>query len=110
MNTADRSIGRIDYAIRRRFVFYNLISNKNLITDEKSNKLYEAVSALFNDAYLSHDFIAADVMIGHSYFLSNGRNLEQRLEFEIKPLLREYIKDGILIGDDIEKKVESLNV
>ena len=34
--------------------------------------------------------------------------MEVRLEYEIKPILLEYVKDGILIGENIRKKIEDL--
>ena len=47
--------------------------------------------------YLSPEFNWEDVMIGHSYFLEdNDEKLNDRIKYELKPILREYIKDGIL--------------
>lgn len=40
------------------------------------------------------------MMIGHSYFLASSMDeLQMKLEYEIKPLLREYCTDGILMLD-----------
>jgi AAA domain (dynein-related subfamily) len=108
MNTADRSIGHIDYAIRRRFVFKNVLSDSEIITDEEAKECFQNVEELFSHEYLSPDFNKDDVMIGHSYFLSGGRDFELRREYEIKPLLKEYVKDGILYGDEILEKIENL--
>lgn len=50
-------------------------------------------------------------MVGHSYFLADSKeNLELKLEYEIKPLLREYVKDGILTIsiDEIEENIDNL--
>ena len=48
-------------------------------------------------------------MIGHSYFLAqNITELKMKLDYEIKPILREYVKDGILFGDDISLIIENL--
>lgn len=109
MNTADRSIGHIDYAIRRRFVFKDIKPDINVIQDNKAKELYKTIEILFANPHLSPDFKKDDVMLGHSYFLTEKRTIKQRLDFEIKPLLREYIKDGILIGEEVAKKIEELN-
>lgn len=129
MNTADRSVGHIDYAIRRRFAFVNVLP-KNL-TDELNNDfkqdIFASVAKLFvqdydtnidysNDEikiqksdYLTGDFDPKDVWLGHSYFIqqyekdekgnedkSQPIDFDLRIKYEIKPILREYVKDGIL--------------
>ncbi len=105
MNTADRSLGYIDYAIRRRFAFYTLKAEKSVI-----EKYYQDNEALKNEAInlfdevqklilknIASEFNVEDLMIGHSYFLVEGdEELDLKLEYEIKPLLREYAFDGIL--------------
>lgn len=108
MNTADRSIGHIDYAIRRRFVFKEVNSDISVITDEKAKALYLKVEELFSDEHRSPDFIKEDIMLGHSYFLNHKTPIKHRLEFEIIPILKEYVKDGILIGEDIVTKIRDL--
>jgi DNA polymerase III delta prime subunit len=110
MNTADRSVGHIDYAIKRRFAFVDILPTDQAIDDvvvdpglnAKAKSLYHKVAELFNEdksktVYLQSDFKAKDVQLGHSYFLvETEKQLELKLEFEIKPLLNEYVKDGIL--------------
>ena len=117
MNTADRSVGNIDYAIRRRFAFITLLSDKKVVENYYENddlknyatNLYEKVESLFNENNLSPDYKKDDIMIGHSYFLANNEeNLKIKLEYEIKPILLEYVKDGIFIADDIEQKIKEL--
>lgn len=106
MNTADRSLGYIDYAIRRRFAFMTLESDPFVINEfyhdkgELRNKQY----ALYNDVKniiknnLSDDFELVDVMIGHSYFLAPTEDdYKMNLNYKIRPLLREYLRDGILV-------------
>jgi len=112
MNTADRSVGHIDYAIRRRFAFVD-VEPKDLSSEPGiifHKILFDQVAALF-DSNRSQEFEKKDVQLGHSYFIDktdDGGSMDIRLEFEIKPILREYIKDGILIGEDIKAKVENL--
>jgi hypothetical protein len=132
MNTADRSVGHIDYAIRRRFAFVDVLP-KDLSDDEDivfDSKLFSSVKALFTtDDYKTHslnlskEFEPKDVALGHSYFIQQyekdekGKedktkpiDFQMRLDYEIKPILLEYVKDGILIGKDIIEKIEQLEI
>ena len=100
MNTADRSIGHIDYAIRRRFVFCDVHSNKEVLNDYPKGKiLYEIIETLFNEKYVSPEFEVNDIIIGHSYFISNTDEntdeLSKKFIYQVLPLLKEYFKDGI---------------
>ena len=100
MNTADRSVGHIDYAIRRRFAFVDIFPDAAVITNDKAKKLFSEVANLFSSEYLSPDFHKNDVQIGHSYFLvKDDRELATKWQYEIKPILNEYIKDGILLSE-----------
>lgn len=108
MNTADRSVGHIDYAIRRRFAFVDVLP-KDLSDDETivfDCELFKSINVLFTadnyitrSSYLSTDFEPKDVALGHSYFIdktNEGGSMPTRWQYEIKPILLEYIKDGIL--------------
>lgn len=119
MNTADRSIGHLDYAIRRRFAFVSVLPSETVIEEvvqeaavrAKALALFRSVGDLFGPDYLAPGFDAADVRPGHSYFLAqNDQELHLKLAFEIKPLLLEYLKDGILQGDVVRNAIESLHV
>jgi 5-methylcytosine-specific restriction protein B len=114
MNTADRSIGHIDYAVRRRFAFVPLHPEQHVVEafhqDEAPRNAavakFEAVAALFtgNKALLSADYRAEDVQPGHSYFLAKGKeNLNQRMKYQVGPLLREYVADGVLKMEALPK-------
>ena len=114
MNTADRSIGHIDYAIRRRFAFTNILSNDNNVLSGFPNGevIYNRTVELFTDTYISPEFNIDDIKIGHSYFIvenDSKEELQSKLEFEIKPLLMEYVKDGIL-NENAIKIINELNV
>lgn len=119
MNTADRSVGHIDYAIRRRFAFYDVLPDLSVVKNRKAQELFQEVSVLFdNKSHLSSDFDANDVRIGHSYFIPSSEamtedefeiELKQKLKYEIKPILYEYIKDGILLNS-AKEVVENLHV
>lgn len=116
MNTTDRSIGYIDYALRRRFAFItmnadrdkieNFHNDKNSNCKDKALDLFDKIKAnIINDKNLNEEFEIDDIMIGHSYFMAeNEYELKRKLEYEIKPLLLEYYKDGILKNDNSTKK------
>ena len=96
MNTADRSVGHIDYAIRRRFSFIDVLPNEMHVPDFAKDK-FQSVSNLFNKDTLSSDFKKDDVQIGHSYFMAaNKEDLAIKIKYEVVPILKEYVKDGVL--------------
>ena len=109
MNTTDRSTGTLDYALRRRFAFVTLKSDVSVIAnyyDESGNaELKNIAVSLFNDIrnfiedpkHLCGDMGIDDLMVGHSYFMAkNEDELKNRIEYEVIPLISEYINDGIL--------------
>lgn len=123
MNTADRSIGYIDYALRRRFAFITIEAKESAIekyyNDNKNSDCKDKAINLFNKVKelikgnINEEFEANDIMIGHSYFMAqNFEELQNKLEYEIKPLLLEYFKDGILKlnkDKDLKDTINNLN-
>ena len=109
MNTADRSVGHIDYAIRRRFAFVNILPKDltNELGDQFESALFAKVTNLFN-TNLSPEFKKEEVQLGHSYFITKNTPIDIRWEYEIKPILLEYAKDGILVGEGIETTINNL--
>ena len=109
MNTADRSVGHIDYAIRRRFAFVNILPKDltNELGDQFEETLFAKVTNLFN-TNLSPEFKKEEVQLGHSYFITKNTPIDIRWEYEIKPILLEYVKDGILVGEGIETTINNL--
>ncbi|WP_454966997.1 McrB family protein [Capnocytophaga leadbetteri] len=109
MNTADRSVGHIDYAIRRRFAFVNILPKDltNELGDQFEGTLFVKVTNLFN-TNLSPEFKKEEVQLGHSYFITKNTPINIRWEYEIKPILLEYAKDGILVGEGIETTINNL--
>lgn len=108
MNTADRSIALVDYALRRRFVFLDVRPNREVIQSsphfagdadrEAALWLYDQVSVLFEKDRELHD-----LQIGHSYFLPDSTPADTdtgcdviaaRFGYEILPLLLEYEAEG----------------
>lgn len=112
MNTADRSLGYIDYAIRRRFAFLPLKSEWAVVREfygdrgelmNRQHELYTRIRNLVKD-HLNEDFLLDDVMIGHSYFLAaTEEDYKLNLDYKIRPLLEEYLRDGILVEDGTVK-------
>jgi len=110
MNTADKSIGSIDYAIRRRFLFFEQLPDEKVIENYKKDageaqlelnrqavRLFNHVKTLFGEDYLSPEYRKEDVQIGHTYFLADTKEkLRRRFEYQIIPILKEYYKDGII--------------
>lgn len=89
MNTADKSVGNIDYAIRRRFIFFDLLPDENVIKSkkkkenkseiEKAEKVFlgvkEFIKTSINTQYRANDFL-----IGHTYFLLPEKQEENNSE------------------------------
>lgn len=105
MNTTDRSTGTIDYALRRRFAFLTVPSQKEIIDNPKGKFLFESVRQ-FIERYRFADMDIDDLMVGHSYFMAEDDDeLLLKVRYEIIPLIKEYIKDGILRVDREEQNM-----
>ena len=104
MNTADRSLAMLDYALRRRFAFIDLKPGFETegfrtyrigLENDKFNHLIAAVETL-NNVIAADDSLGEGFCIGHSYFCNlNPDNLDDQalsaiVEFELIPLLKEY--------------------
>ncbi|WP_278352183.1 McrB family protein [Chryseobacterium gleum] len=126
MNTADRSVGHIDYAIRRRFAFIDVLP-ESLEDDDHihfNTEDFKKVSDLFKNGNVSGEFEAKDVQLGHSYFIAkkedirDGQTKEEifrmKMNYEVVPILLEYVKDGVLIGShngkDIKEYINDLKI
>lgn len=104
MNTADRSLAMLDYALRRRFAFFDIkpgfetpgFREYSMILDNgKFNKLISCVENL-NSVITSDESLGEGFCIGHSYFCNlqpdtvEDNWLYDVVEYELIPLLREY--------------------
>ena len=122
MNTADRSLAMIDYALRRRFAFFELEPAfnsegfKEIINKAEHPKfaaLIEQIKAL--NSFISNDESLGDgFRIGHSYLCPNSEITDQWLEsvvkFELLPLLGEYWFDEHEKNEQWAKKLcDALN-
>lgn len=121
MNTADRSIGSIDYAVRRRFAFYTVKANEDFIKDTYSKTVFKYIKNEIIEKHLSEEYYIDDIMIGHSYFIFSDeaysdedlvyKYMNLSLQYNIIPLLEEYYKDGILIDNEkgkVKDKIKEL--
>lgn len=105
MNTADRSLALIDYALRRRFSFIKIepaFDNekfKNHFVEKYGHENLKVIDLLKElNKYIEEDkSLGIGFKIGHSYFcntqLGNRDDLINILNYEIKPLLEEYWYD-----------------
>ena len=108
MNTADRSLALIDYALRRRFSFFEMEpgfktegfkKHQAAQNSEKLDKLIEKTEEL-NDAISEDSSLGKGFRIGHSYFCFNEHNvctdekLRMIVEYDIIPTLEEYWFDN----------------
>ena len=108
MNTADRSLALIDYALRRRFSFIRIEpafeSDKfRKVFKEKFDQDFDKVIKLIieiNEAIKNDKSLGDGFKIGHSYFCpnlkdrkGNKKDIIDIINYEIKPLLEEYWYD-----------------
>lgn len=102
MNTADRSLAMIDYALRRRFAFFDMEpafssegfrTYQTTIQNPKLDALISTVETL-NKAISEDTSLGSGFRIGHSYFCTSDivddAWLTDVVEFELLPLLNEY--------------------
>ena len=104
MNTADRSLAMIDYALRRRFSFFEMkpgfetFGFKDEIKKQMDPHLDNLVKAIIdlNTVIENDDSLGSGFCIGHSYLCNLGYhyNLENIVEYDIIPMLREYWFDN----------------
>ena len=102
MNTADRSLAMLDYALRRRFAFFELEPGfetvgfkkyQQTLNNKQFNDLIACVKEL-NSAIKDDDNLGSGFCIGHSYFCNlkeiTVETLSDIIDTELIPLLKEY--------------------
>ena len=121
MNTADRSLAMLDYALRRRFAFYEM--HPGFDTDgfreyrmglgsEKFDRLIHCVESL-NNVIAADESLGDGFCVGHSYFCNltaetvTDRALSAIVEYELIPLLKEYWFDEPLKVKDWTNNLRS---
>ena len=121
MNTADRSLAMLDYALRRRFAFFDLKPGfttdgfkeyKNALNNKKFDKLIECVQSL-NEQIAIDESLGEGFCIGHSFFSNLPADeimddkLQEIVEYELIPLLKEYWFDESSKVKDWSEKLRS---
>ncbi len=102
MNTADRSLAMIDYALRRRFSFFDMgpgfdtdgfIRYQRSLENETFDRLIAEVKRL-NEAIARDRSLGSGFCIGHSYFCGcsacTAEWMRAIVKYDILPMLREY--------------------
>ena len=102
MNTADRSLAMLDYALRRRFAFFEMKPGfdtdgfreyRKGLASEKFDRLISCIENL-NAAITADESLGEGFCIGHSFFCNLKKATDQALsgivEYELIPLLKEY--------------------
>ncbi len=102
MNTADRSLAMLDYALRRRFAFYEFdpafdSTGFNKYRLDKNNQKFDSLIdeiQLLNDEIADDETLGQGFRIGHSYFCTSSEVddiwLKSVVDYEIIPLISEY--------------------
>ncbi len=120
MNTADRSLAMVDYALRRRFAFIELLPHftnhfsdflsRKGISEETIRQIHTKMSKLNDIIRNDRKNLGPGFCIGHSFFCPNGsvgdekQWLDRIFEYEIKPLIDEYWFDN----DDKAQQIRQL--
>lgn len=117
MNTADRSLAQLDYALRRRFSFFNLkpaFNNDKFINRLNNCPVKDQIIETMNhiNNILSEYFGSHNFDIGHSYFANDIEYIDEIkfkriLKYDIFPLVYEYMND--LENKEIIAKLKSDN-
>ncbi len=118
MNTADRSLAMLDYALRRRFAFVDIKPGfetegfrkyRTNLDNDKFNRLISCVESL-NQVISADESLGDGFCIGHSYFCNfepeelDDQRLRAIIEFELIPLLKEYwFDEPVKVKDWSEK-------
>lgn len=122
MNTADRSLAIIDYALRRRFAFYEVrpAFNNNMfieMTEKKENRSLQRLLAyikLLNDDIRKDESLGSGFEVGHSYFCTSEdvqidkKWIKSTVEYELIPLINEYWFDDRDKVDEWSEKLRGV--
>jgi len=106
MNTADRTIAILDFAIRRRFAFIDIwpsgeklkeILEEKRVDDETKSMALRYYNMIQNIFFKFATDEELHLQPGHTYFIASSKDeLRNKLKYEIAPLLQEYLNEGRL--------------
>jgi 5-methylcytosine-specific restriction protein B len=93
MNTADRSLAVVDFALRRRFAWYTL-KPKPIDSKQFYNEDFSRIQEIFNWYANSNEL---SLQPGQGYFISSSNEeMDNRIKYEIFPLIKEYLQEGLI--------------
>jgi hypothetical protein len=93
MNTADRSLAVVDFALRRRFAWYSL-RPESIPSTEFYKDDFDHFNSIF-EWYASSEELS--LQPGQGYFLAAGdEEMKNRVRYELYPLIKEYLQEGLL--------------
>jgi hypothetical protein len=93
MNTADRSLAVVDFALRRRFAWYSL-KPKTINSIQFFKDDFGRIQEIF-DWYASSTEL--NLQPGQGYFIADSEEeMRNRIKYEIFPLIKEYLQEGLL--------------
>lgn len=93
MNTADRSLAVVDFALRRRFAWYNF-KPKAIKAKDFYLKDFTIIQEIF-DWYATSAELS--LQPGQGYFIASSESeFKNRIKYELLPLIKEYLIEGFL--------------
>ncbi len=126
MNSADRSIAQIDYAIRRRFAFIKFYTNYELIADMSDLTLLEGIKPDILLKSINNELLKVlkdeNMLLGHAYFIPKWAIEEGKIKwtpevlrtlinYYVLPIIEEYTYGNSkyltnIMGDAIKNRIE----
>lgn len=104
MNTADRSLSVVDFALRRRFAWYTMYPHKISVGEGMKfcDDYFNAIAEIFAKYATDEEL---NLQPGQAYFIVPGQETEEamkeaiidRMKYEVMPLIKEYLANGMLI-------------
>lgn len=93
MNTADRSLAVVDFALRRRFAWYTL-KPKTINSKQFYKEDFSRIQEIFNWYATSNELA---LQPGQGYFIaSSDEEMKNRIKYEVFPLIKEYLQEGLV--------------
>lgn len=98
MNTADRSLAVVDFALRRRFAWFNMYPKEIKLKENSGEKFFNEDFLAFKEIFewygKSNELL---MQPGQGYFIAKSEEeMKRRIQYELLPLVQEYIYEGIL--------------